>query len=258
VLETLRIIGSTLLAEIGGARHTEEALARGAAGDRTFAVDRRAEEIILSGLEALGEPLTVISEEAGVVEMRGGGETTVLIDPIDGSKNAVTGIPFYCSTVAVARGKRLGDVTLSYTVNLVSGEAFWAERGGGACRNGKRLATRRDDVMGLAIYEAQAPGRDIARALPLLSAFRRTRCFGAMALDLAYLAAGSASVFVSPGPARSFDFAGGLLMVLEAGGVMTDLRGKGLDGIELGLERASPLLASCNEKVHEKALRLLG
>lgn len=258
MLETLRKIGSTLLREIGGARHAEEVLARGAAGDKTFAVDRRAEEIILSALEGRGEPLTVISEEAGFIEMNGGGETTVLVDPIDGSKNAVTGIPFYCSAMAVARGSRLHDMALSYTVNLVSGEEFWAERGGGAYRDGKRLSTQHDDAMGLAMYEAQAPGRDIARALPLLSAFRRTRCFGAIALDLAYLAAGSASVFVSPGPARSFDFAGGWLMVLEAGGVMTDLQGNELNGLELGLERASPLLASCNEKVHEKALRLLG
>src|SRR3990172_13330665 len=101
-LRTLREIGKTLLKEIkaGGSRAM---LGTGAAGDKTYAIDKLAEEIIIDGLKKSGEPLSVISEEIGLIELNGGGKKA-LIDPIDGSKNAVTGIPFYCTSIAIADG----------------------------------------------------------------------------------------------------------------------------------------------------------
>jgi myo-inositol-1(or 4)-monophosphatase len=261
VLELLRKTGQTLFRELSGVRHTAEVLSRGAAGDKTHPVDKRAEEIILSALDAWGEPLTVISEEAGVVEMRGGGRT-VVVDPIDGSRNAVSGIPFYCSSLAVAEGECLEEMVLSYIINLANGEEFWADvredsAARGAFGSGRPLYTQKDDILRVALFEAQTPGRDIPGMTALLSEFRRARCLGAVALDMAYLAAGSATVFVNPAPSRSFDFAGGWLMVREAGGMVTDLGGDDLGKLRLGLTREAPFLASGNETVHERALALL-
>ncbi|PIW88984.1 MAG: fructose-1,6-bisphosphatase, partial [Nitrospirae bacterium CG_4_8_14_3_um_filter_44_28] len=91
----LRNIGRQLLKEIPLLRQKplmQTALGVGAAGDKTFPIDKRAEDIILSALEASGEPLTIVSEEAGIYDIKGGGRK-VLIDPIDGSKNAIAGIP---------------------------------------------------------------------------------------------------------------------------------------------------------------------
>ena len=95
------------------------------------------------------------------------------------------------------------------------------------------------------------------RLIPLLSRSRKTRCLGATALDLAYLACGSISVFVSPSPSRSFDFAAGWLLVKEAGGLFTDLRGNPVEHIELGLTKSTPLLASGNRQLHDKSVRIL-
>jgi len=262
VLETLREIGRELLRETAAMFRERPPLGgppppRGAAGDRTFPVDRRAEEIIISGLGRRGEPLTVISEEAGRVDLHGGGGRLVLVDPIDGSKNAISGIPFYCASIAVASGGRLRDVDLAYVINLVSAEEFHARRSGGAWLDGRPISPQADDVFRLAAYEAQSPGRDIGLLLPLLSRFRKTRCLGAVALDLAYLAAGSISVFVSPAPSRSFDFAAGWLLVEEAGGVMTDLEGRDLGDTPLGLGRTSAIIASGNARLHESALAIL-
>lgn len=256
-IETLRAIGSRLFEGLKRVEPGGVAIARGAAGDKTYPIDKLAEDIILGGLEASGEPLTVISEEAGILNLKGGGET-VLIDPVDGSRNAVSGIPFYCTSIAVAQGDRLRDTVLSYIINLVNGEEFWAEREGGAFRNGKPIASQSDDVLYLAAYEASSPKKDIAEILPLLQEARRTRCFGATALSLSYLATGAASVFAIPSLSRSFDFAGGWLIVKEAGGVVTDIEGGDIGHVELGLKRASSVLASGNKALHEKALRLLG
>ena len=255
----LQSIGKKLLREIAAARTSQGSttpLGIGAAGDKTFPVDRLAEEIIVSGLKALNEPLTIVSEEMGVLALNGGG-TRVLIDPIDGSKNAVAGIPFYCTSIAVADGDTVGDVRLSYIINLSNGDEFTAETGSGAFLNYTQMRTQDDDIFSLVSYEAPVPGKDIPAIIPLLSHARKTRCMGATALDLAYLASGAASVFITPSLSRSFDFAAGWLLVKEAGGVITDASGGQIDTIVLDLKKSASLLAAGNQTLHGKALALL-
>lgn len=258
-IRDLKAIGRILYREIPAAilaPGRKNAIGVGAAGDKTFPVDSLAEEIIVAGLKALKEPFTIISEEMGILELHGGG-ARILIDPVDGSKNAVAGLPFYCTSIAVADGDTLGDVSLSYVINLSNGDEFWAERGSGACLNGRQIHTQKDDIFSLVSYEARVPGKDIPAIMPLLSQSRKTRCLGATALDLAYLASGAASVFVTPSLSRSFDFAGGWLLVKEAGGVITDTSGAQIESVHLGLKKSSSLLATGNLELHEKALELL-
>jgi len=256
-IEILRSIGKRLRAEIQPGRNiSRDVVGIGAAGDTTYAIDKMAEEIIFSVLEHSGDPLTVISEEMGIREVNGGG-MTVLIDPVDGSRNAVAGIPFFCTSIAVAEGKTVGGIHLSYVLNLINGDEFMAEKGKGAFLNGKRIFTQKDNILYLAAYEAQSPATDIPRIIPLLSAARKTRCLGATALDIAYLARGAVSVFANPSPSRSFDFAGGWLLVEEAGGVFTDMKGDAINNVEISLKKSTSLLVSGNAGLHDKALRLL-
>ncbi len=258
-IEDLRKIGARLIKEMPGLRGSEDIkipLGVGAGGDKTFRIDIKAEEIVLEGLTALKEPVTLISEELGTKELHGGG-TKVIIDPVDGSRNAISGIPVYCTSIAVSEGEKLSGVTLSYVVDLNSGDEFWAEKGGGAFINGKRLHAQRDDELYLVAYESQSPGKDIPLILPLLSRARKTRCLGSTALDLAYLALGAISVFACPSASRSFDFAGGWLLVKEAGGIITNMEGRYIDDSNLGLKRSSPILASGNTALHRRALDLL-
>jgi myo-inositol-1(or 4)-monophosphatase len=256
-IEILRTIGRRLLKEIPLLKESSKTLIGiGASGDKTYQIDKVAEDLVLSGLDESGEHLTIISEELGIKDLRGGGKT-VLIDPIDGSRNAVSGIPFYSTSIAVAGGNTVGDIELAYVLNLVSGDEFWAVKGKGAFLNGKKIITQKDDIFYLVAYEAQSPPRDILGMIPFLSASRKTRCFGSTALDLSYLACGAISVFANPSPSRSFDFAGGWLIVKEAGGTFTDIKGNSIETIEVGLEKSTPLLVSGNTRLHEKALRLL-
>lgn len=255
-IEYLRTIGRRLLAMIPRHRFAPGsgvALRVGASGDRTFPLDKEAEETILSSLEELGVPFHVVSEEMGVRE-GGPGALRVIIDPIDGSRNAVSGLPVFCSSIAIADGERIGDVFMSYVVNLVSGDEFWAEKGKGAFMNAARIRPQDGRELKVILYEAQKPGRDIPRIMHLLGMFTRARCLGATALDLCYLAMGAASAFAAPAPSRSFDFAGGWLIAREAGALVTDFRGGGLDGVALGLGYSVPLLASANKDIHERLI----
>jgi myo-inositol-1(or 4)-monophosphatase len=256
-INILRTIGRRLLEKLPrGGNILKTVLGTGASGDKTYPIDKSAEDIIISGLEQSGEALTIISEEIGVRQLQGGG-TYVVIDPVDGSRNAVSGIPFYCTSIAIADGNTVGDITLAYVINLINGDEFWAEKDKGAFFNGERLTTWRDDEFSLVAYEAQSPRKDIMSMLPLLAESRKTRCLGATALDLSLVARGAISVFVNPSPSRTIDFGAGWLLVREAGGVFTDTKGNSIEQTLLGLNKSTPLLASGNKTLHEKAIRLL-
>lgn len=259
-IEDLRKIGKKVLDGISGIRQSPEgrtALGIGAAGDKSYPIDRKAEEIIISGLSELGEHLTVISEEAGIINIKGGGDLNVIIDPIDGSKNAISGIPLFSTSIAAGLGESLDDITVSYILNLVTGDEFWAEKNSGAYCNGEKIHTQEGNQILLTLYETQAPGRNLPRIMPLLSGSAKIRCLGSTALDMAYLSSGAASIFVSPSQSRSFDFGGGWLLIKEAGGIVTNISGEDIGGVSLGLNRSSTLLAAANQELHRKALGLL-
>lgn len=258
-IDLLRDIGKRLYKEIGSLRlkpFSSESIGKGASGDKTFPLDKRAEDIIINYLDDLQMPITIVSEELGIKELYGGGRK-IIIDPIDGSKNAINGIPIYCTSIAVADGDNIGSISLSYIINLLTGDEFWAEKGKGAFFNNDRIQAQKDSVFYLVCYEAPNPKNDIPRIMKLLSESRRTRCLGATALDLAYIAYGAISVFTTPSPSRSFDFAGGWLLINEANGIITDIHGNSIENIKISLKRETSLLASGNSQLHEKALKLI-
>lgn len=258
-INDLRKIGKRLRMEIPsflGNFHESKPIARGAGGDMTYPVDKRAEDIIFKELEGFQKPLTVISEEYGIKEMQGGG-SKLLIDPIDGSKNALTGLPVFSTSIALIEGETLENTRIGYIINLVNGDEFWAEKGNGCFFNGKAVQTQKDGELRIVAYETQTPGIDIPKIIPVLSLFRRTRCLGSVALDMALLSQGAVSTFINPAPSRSFDFASGYLLIQEAGGIVTDLEGEGIGETPVGTKKITPLLASGNEELHEKVLQVL-
>jgi len=246
---------SVILAKEGGT----VPLGKGAGGDKTFPVDKWAEDIIIAALvkaQREGETFTLISEELGVRKF-GEGKKIVLVDPIDGSNNAKSGIPFFSTSLALLDGETLDTLAVGYVINLAAGDEFWALRGQGAFKNGSRIRTSATQGITIVAYEASSPATDIPRLMPLLMQAKRTRCFGSTALDLAYLASGAISVFATATASRAFDYAAGMLILEEADGVITGLDGTSLDHIAVGLERTVPLLASKNDAAHVMALNAL-
>lgn len=261
-LDVFKGIGSTMQQELSGMLNREGgtvSFGQGAGGDKTFPIDKWAEDIVIAALErvhARGEAFTLISEELGVRKF-GDGQDIVLVDPIDGSNNAKTGIPFFSTSIALLTGDSLSDLSVGYILNLVSGDQFWALRGSGAFRNGARIRTSATEGLVIFAYETPSPARDLPLLMPILREAKRTRCFGSTALDLAYLASGAISVFATATASRAFDFAAGMLIVEEADGVITDLEGISLDHIIAGLDRTAPLLACANERLHVRVLNAL-
>src|SRR5215831_15791329 len=124
-----RDVGPLLGTEVGGA----ETGAVGAGGDRTLEVDRRAEDLVLSGLRDLheqGERFSVLSEEVGVVDL-GAEYPRVVVDPIDGSPNARRGLRAVGLMLSLLDGPRVRDVVAGVTVDLTSSERWSVVRGEG-------------------------------------------------------------------------------------------------------------------------------
>ena len=239
-----------------------EKTGRGEGGDMALIIDRAAEDAIFAELEALGRPLTAISEERGRVQIHGGGPTQVVIDPIDGSLNAKRGMPLYCLSIAVADGLTMADVQYGFVYDFGSGEEWWAERGKGARLNGERLPQLveggRVEVLGIESGDPRRIAR-VANALAATTA-HRLRLIGTMALALCWVADARFDALLSLRSVRSVDAAAGQLIVREAGGAILfpDVDADGLTA-PLDLDMRSLIVAARAQPLaHELARDVLG
>lgn len=192
----------------------------GAGGDRTVLIDLLAEDIVIDSLQQAAtesDGLTVVSEEVGEAPMGAGGLPIVVIDPIDGSLNAKRGLPYFATSIAVASGPTMGDVTLGYVYDYGTGNEFTAEAGRGAWLNGKPMnRAEPKDALRVVALEGAYPHRLGPAALELRDA-RRLRMIGALALSLCVTAAGWTDGMAGLGGGRSVDVAAGQLIARECG-----------------------------------------
>ncbi len=218
-------------------RERGEQTGRGAGGDEALVIDRAAEDAVFRELEALGAPVTAVSEERGRVEVAGGGDARVVIDPIDGSLNAKRALPVYALSIAVSSGPTMADVEVGYVVNLADGEEWASRRGQGSFRSGEPIA-RLDPEGGLELLGVDsATPFLVGRAAPNLerTGAHRLRALGSIALHLSHLASGRLDAMLSLAPCRSVDAAAGQLIVREAGGSVA-FPDTGADGLSMGLD----------------------
>ena len=151
-----------------------------------------------------------------------------VVDPLDGTTNFASGLPCSCVSIGVAHR---GVVVAACIFDPYREETFTATRGGGAFLNGARLRvaapppTLGAAVMSVGFHSDAAVGAIMMRgAAAMLQQCRGIRNLGSAALHLAYVAAGRLAGFWEL-DLSSWDIAAGFLLVAEAGGVVTDMRG---------------------------------
>jgi myo-inositol-1(or 4)-monophosphatase len=222
----------------------------GEGGDRTLAIDRRAEDAVFAELEILAEggaSFVAVSEERGEVEFGGGGRHRVVIDPIDGSLNARRTIPSFAVSIAVSSGPSMADVEFGFVHDFGAEEEFVARRGGGALLNAApaRVApeSERLEVVGV---ESAEPEWSLPALAALSGKVFRLRVVGAIAISAAYVAAGRFDAMLSLRPCRSVDAAAAQLIVREAGGFVAFGAGE-LSEALLDLESRYPAAAASSE-----------
>jgi fructose-1,6-bisphosphatase/inositol monophosphatase family enzyme len=212
-----------------------------------YAIDVAADEAAVRVLVDAG--LGVLSEETG--RHHPGRPVTVVVDPVDGSTNASRRLPWYaCSLCAVdADGP-----CAALVVNLATGQRFDAVRGGGARCDGAPITPS-----GVTDLDAAIVG--ITALLPPPAPWHQARAFGAAALDLCLVAAGSLDGYLATGPPRHgpWDYLGALLVCREAGVELVDGDGQDLvvldhDARRAPIAGATPALTSALADVRRRTL----
>src|SRR2546427_1486320 len=203
---------------------------RGADGAPSTRIDGVGEAAVPRVLDYEDARLNVLSEEAGFIDR--GGDATLVLDPIDGTHNALRGVPAYSVSMAIGRS-HLSDIEEGLVRDLVSGATYYAAKGHGARLNGRPILVHAYDPKDLlfTVYLGSNAHPDAARVARLA---RRGRGPAAAALDLALVARGAADLYymhsaVGNTQLRAVDIAAGTLIVREAGGFVLDLGGRDLD-----------------------------
>jgi myo-inositol-1(or 4)-monophosphatase len=237
---------------------------RGEGGDTAYVIDRAAEDAVFREIEALGVPVTAISEERGQIPVAGGSDVRVVIDPVDGSLNAKRGLPFACVSIAIASGPRMGDVEIGWVAELEprlsagdeprAGRDWWAVRGEGAFRDGEPLAPLRPGSLEVLGLETARPEL-VAAFAPAIESVgaRRIRALGSVAMTLCLVAAGQLDAMLSLRPVRSVDAAAAQLLVTETGGAVAFP-----DDDDLSLEMRSPVMAARDPELLKRLLATFG
>lgn len=213
--------GKNLLRDFGELEHLQMSVK--GPGDFVTAADKRAEKIIMEELEKARPDYGFLMEEGGVKE---GKDTSKrwIIDPIDGTNNFMRGIPHWCILIALEED---GVVTCGIVYDAVNNDLFWAEKGRGAYQRHQRLRVSgiKDPLLatiasGDNFNDHKGFNDFFDHFRHVDSTFGKTRCFGSMGLDLAYVAAGKLDGYWAP-KFQPWDCAVGILMIREAGGFIT-------------------------------------
>jgi fructose-1,6-bisphosphatase/inositol monophosphatase family enzyme len=230
--------------EAAGSPHRADVVAMGADGTPTEELDRLAESEILRTLDAEGLDWNVVSEEAGRVSR--GGSLTLVVDPIDGTSNALRQLPF--STVSLALGSRdLAGIEVGLVRDLDRDTTYWGVRDRGAFRDGRPIRTR-PWKQGSELLFVNLGHVSTARSVKLAGTARRIRSIGCASLEIAMVAQGSADAYLFENAAesrnlRATDIAAAYRILLEAGGGASTATGEPLGSFPLGVERRTSVLA---------------
>jgi myo-inositol-1(or 4)-monophosphatase len=227
----------------------------GADGTPTKDIDKAAENAVLSQLKLSGSGFRVLSEEIGEVLIGDKPDYFIYLDPLDGTFNAVRGIPFYSVSLYLYKE----NCQFGYVYDLARSTKYYAEAGRGAYvepGNGRLGVSRTGDLKDFSI-SAYTIRPKTSRIVCIGDKVRRIRTLGSTSLEMAMVAAGKLDAFVDlRGMLRVVDVAAGKLILEEAGGIITDATGKKLH-LNSDMWQRTDLIGS-NGLLHKDILKLIG
>lgn len=212
-------------------------------------VDHASEKVIIETIKESFPAHNILSEEVG--ELLQDSEYKWIIDPIDGTVNFAHRIPICCISIGI---EKAGQMIMGAVFNPFMNEMYFAERGEGATLNGRRITVSPKENVINACLVTGFPYTYLDEPNGPLQTFERfirkgipVRRLGSAALDLCWVAAGRFDGFYEH-KLQAWDSAAGFIIVEEAGGKVTNLKGDTYSPYEPGI------IAS-NGVIHEELLR---
>lgn len=220
--------------------------------DLVTEVDRACEALILEGLRRERPKDAILAEEGGGFGDRDA-EWCWIVDPLDGTTNFAHGYPAFCVSIGV---ERRGERRVGVVYEPLRDELFTAVRGEGSFRNGNPVHVSDEASLGRSLlatgfaYDLRRSRRDnLDHFAAFLKQARGLRRGGSAALDLSYVACGRLDGFWEL-KLHAWDVAAGFLLVEEAGGRVTDLRGG-------PPPRSGEEVVASNGRIHDAMLAVL-
>lgn len=214
-------------------------------------VDHKSEQAIIEIIKRDFPTHYILSEEAGAIEQNS--EYKWIIDPIDGTVNYANGIPICCVSIGIEKD---GKMIMGAVCNPFINEFYFAEKGKGATLNNNKISvTNRTEVIKSCLVtgfpytyldEENGPlqvfEKFIRKGIPV-------RRLGSAAIDLCWVAAGRFDGFYEH-KLSAWDSAAGFIIVEEAGGKVTNLKGETYNPYQPGL-------IATNGLIHNEIVRIV-
>ncbi|MEM1990483.1 MAG: inositol monophosphatase family protein, partial [Candidatus Bathyarchaeia archaeon] len=213
-----------------------EIVGSGFGGDRTRLIDALSEEAALKFLERNNVSCIFVGEECGVRRVGGSPGFYLVVDGVDGTNNAVRGIKFASASIAMSPTGYLGDLEAAAVIDLFDGGVFSAIKGYGARYNDKPIKTSSVSSLKDAIVSVDVSRSmdSIRRSMPIMGRVRGLRALGSASLEICHVASGFLDAYVDlRGMLRTIDFAAGMLIVREAGGLFLQPNGEDIPNVPL-------------------------
>jgi len=259
VIEILREASNRIyenVKDLAGTKNAAGDFGVGAGGDISRNIDIIAEKTVLDYLREINFECVVLGEECGRVELSNNPKGFIIMDAIDGSANAVRGVPFFCSSLAFAVENKLSSVTDGVITNLANGEMYWASKDKGSFFNNKQIKVHsKDPIYKIIGINTSGASVDLMQRLyPIFEKHNHIRHFGANALEMALFARGLMDIFIDlRNKIRIQDIAAGYLIVKESGGLLLDANLKPLDA-DLSYETRISFVAAANQEILDEIM----
>ena len=213
--------------------------------------DLASEKYIVEALQKVFPEHGIYAEEGRRASSEG--DLIWFVDPLDGTTNFAHRVPYFSVSLALIKGK---EILLGVVYNPLSGECYTAERGKGAFLNGEKITISKTASLQKSLlvtgfsYSITTDTNDNMKTFEKVTkASQGVRRMGSAALDLCYVACGRFDAFWER-RLQTYDMAAGALVVLEAGGQLTNCSGEPYD--VLGNE-----IYASNGLIHEELLQIL-
>lgn len=232
-------------------------LGRGFFGDLTSEADKAAEEAIIKLVKERLPGATIISEEAGI---KRGGSPTILVDPLDGSTNAIRGLPVYSTSIAIAPGNepRMTDIVAAGVIDHCKNTIYWGYRDAVykdwvLVRSSTR-ASLRESIVCFNTQLAKARPEDLNPVINLMRSTKYPRMLGAAALEIALVASGSVDAYIAHySGLRTFDCLPSIFLALSAGAVLAS-KARGLVNTPLDTMDRLSFIVAANDRLANEVL----
>ena len=199
ILKTLYKVQNTIKTRYLKGNHIE--LDKGAFGDIQYDIDILAEETIINTIKMEMPNSTIVSEETGIIQ--GNNNKIILIDPIDGSLNSIRGIPFFSSTIAIAKNQNFSDIIAAGVVDIIQENFYYGDENGAIMNNVKinpnKTNELKDSLIALDLNIRTESGKEVFKKTRTLFEKTKTqRIMGSAIIENMYVASGKIDAYIAP------------------------------------------------------------